>query len=261
MPVMTMSDGCSLYYRLDGQEGAPAIVFSNPHGFTHELWDPQVQQLASDFRILRYDNRGHGASDVPPGPYSVERMALDARELIEGLGLASAGFCGLSIGGMVGMWLGFHAPGVLSRAVLANTSAHLDPSQALEQRLELIHAEGMDAAVADVMARSLTQSYQADNPRITARLAEIVASTPPAGYIAGGEAVLDFDFRDSISAIDLPVLVIAGEQDPATPTAMGAAIAGAVPGAELVYLDASHLSNIEQASAFNDLIRDFFSRS
>ncbi len=109
MPMMTMSDGCAIHYRFDGGNGAPVLMFSNSLGTTVDMWEPQVEALAGQFRILRYDNRGHGASDVPVGPYTVERIARDAKELVEGLGLGPVVFCGLSLGGMVGIWLGANA--------------------------------------------------------------------------------------------------------------------------------------------------------
>lgn len=257
MPTMTMSDGCELYYRFDGDEGQPVLVFSNPHGFTHQLWEPQVAALAGRFRVLRYDNRGHGGSAVPAGPYTIERIAQDARELIEGLGLQRVHFCGLSIGGMAGLWLAAHAPHVVGRVVLANTSAYLNPADHLRRRIAAIEQGGMAAVVDDIIERSLSRTFRDSHPAVTDTFRDMVKAVPPAGYIAGGHAVLGMDLRACLSDIRVPALVIAGAHDTSTPVAMGAAIAEA-RGARLEVLESAHLSNIEQAAEFNRLLEAFF---
>lgn len=258
MPTMTMSDGCELYYRLDGDEGQPVLVFSNPHGFTHQLWDPQVTALAGRFRVLRYDNRGHGSSGVPGGPYTIERIALDARDLIDGLGLQRVNFCGLSIGGMVGMWLAAHAPQALGRLVLANTSAYLNPADHLRRRIAAIERDGMEAVADDIIGRSLSQKFRETQPGITEKFRGMVETVPPEGYVAGGHAVLGMDLRACLADIRLPVLVVVGTRDISTPVAMGEVIVDSVAGAQLAVLESAHLSNIEQAAEFNRLLESFF---
>jgi 3-oxoadipate enol-lactonase len=260
MPMMPMSDGCALHYRFDGEESRPVLMFSNSLGTTHEMWDPQIEAAAAHFRVLRYDNRGHGASDVPDGPYSVARIGRDAQELIEGLKLPSAAFCGLSLGGMVGMWLGANAPYLVTRAVLANTSAYIGQPEIWNQRIALIENEGMNAAASGVIQRWLTKEFMDQNPGMTAKMLAMVAGIPPAGYIAAAKAVRDMDLRASLASIKTPVLVIAGARDPATPPPMGEAIAEAISGARLAILDAAHLSNIEQPGEFNQLITSFLAQ-
>lgn len=254
---MRMSDGCSLAYRFDGEGSKPVLMFSNSLGFTHEMWDPQVSAMSEHFRILRYDNRGHGASDIPEGPLTIDRIARDAQEIIEGLKLHSVAYCGLSIGGMVGLWLAANVPHLLSRAVLANTSACLGYPHPLKPRLAQIEKGGMKIAVTDIVQRSLSDEFRKKGPVTTAGFFTMVENVPSAGYLAGGYALVDMDLRPLLSSIDLPVLVIVGTRDTATPAAMGEALAKAVGGARLAELDAAHLSNIEQTEMFNELIKDF----
>lgn len=260
MSTIRMSDGCELFYRLDGDDALPVLVFSNPHGFTHRLWDVQAEALADRFRVLRYDNRGHGASTVPPAPYTLERIARDAQEVIQGLGLKNVNFCGLSIGGMVGMWLAAHEPEVIGRMVLANTSAFLAQADHLRSRLAAIEQGGMAAVVEDIVERSLSQHFRDANPAAADQCRAMVSAVPPVGYIGGGHAVLNMDLRGCLAAIHVPVLVIAGCHDNSTPVAMGEYIARSVPDSRMAVLESAHLSNIEQSTDFNDLLISFFSR-
>jgi 3-oxoadipate enol-lactonase len=258
MPFMTMSDGCALHYRFDGVDGAPVIMLSNSLGSTLEMWEPQVVALMDRYRVLLYDNRGHGRSQAPQGPYTLERIATDARELIEGLGVGPVLWCGVSLGGMVGMWLAANAPHVLRRAILANTSALLGPPEMWNQRIALVEQEGMAAVATAVAQRWLTPRFAVEYPDLTARLTRMIADTPPQGYVAAAAAVRDMDLRASLPSIALPVLVIAGSEDPATPCGMGEQIASNIKGARFAILEAAHLSNIEQPEEFNRLMRNFF---
>jgi 3-oxoadipate enol-lactonase len=261
MAFMTMGDGCSIYYRFDGEEDRPVVMLSNSLGSTLAMWDPQIASLTARYRVLRYDNRGHGQSDVAPGPYSIDRIATDARELIEGLELGPVLWCGLSMGGMAGMWLAANAPHVLRRAVLANTSPLIGPKDIWNQRIAMAEREGMEPLAKIVVQRWLTAPYMAVHPDVAAGLTAMIASIPAPGYIAAAAAVRDLDLRDSLSRIGLPVLVIAGSQDPSTPPSMGEQIASGIPGARLAVLEAAHLSNIEQPDEFNRLLHDFFAQA
>jgi 3-oxoadipate enol-lactonase len=258
MPFMTASDGCSIFYRFDGDEGAPVVMLSNSLGATHEMWEPQMAVLTERYRVLRYDNRGHGQSDAPPAPYTMDRIATDAKELITELGLGSVLWCGVSMGGMVGMWLGANAPQLLKRAVLANTSPLIGPPEIWNQRIAMIENQGMDALSKAVIQRWLTAPYAAEHPDIAVKLTGMIANTPPHGYAGTAAAIRDMDLRELLPRVAVPVLVIAGSQDQATTVAMGEQIVAAVPGARFAILEAAHLSNIERADEFNKLIRNFF---
>ncbi len=260
MPMMTVSDGCALHYRFDGDGDRPVLVLSNSLGSTTEMWDPQIDALTGHFRVLRYDNRGHGASDVPPGPYTIERIARDAQDLIEGLELGPVAFCGLSMGGMVGMWLGANAPQLLTRAVFSNTSAYFGQPELWNQRIAAIEQEGMQAAAEGVIQRWLTAEFMQNDPVATAKALAMVAGISPAGYVAAAAGVRDVDLRDALARISIPVLVIAGALDPSTPPVMAEALVEALPDARLAILDAAHLSNIEKAEEYNKLIISFLSQ-
>lgn len=260
MPMMTMSDGCALHYRFDGDETLPLVMLSNSLGSIVDMWDLQVPALTEQFRMLRYDNRGHGASDVPNGPYTLERIANDAKELIVGLEIGPVKFCGLSMGGMVGMWLGANAPELLTRAVLANSSAHIGQPEMWDQRIALVENEGMQAAAEGTIQRWLTREFMENDPVTTAKILAMIAGIPPAGFIAAAAAVRDMDLRDQLSKINLPVLVIAGALDPSTPPAMSEAMVEGISGARLAILDCEHLSAVEKAKEFNSLVINFLSQ-
>lgn len=257
MPMMPMSDGVALHYRFDGDASRPVMMFSNSLGSTLDMWELQMPALTQHFRVLRYDNRGHGASDVPNGPYTMDRIGRDAQELVEGLQVGPIAFCGLSCGGMVGMWLGTHAPGLLSRAVFACTSAYFGQPELWNQRIAMVEAEGMHAAAGSIIQRWLTPDFIEREPAVTAKMLAMLAGIPPKGYCGGVAAVRDVDLRVGLPDIKMPVLVIAGAVDPATPPAMGEAIADAVPGAKLAILDAAHLANVELSREFNALLVAF----
>lgn len=257
MPMMSMSDGTALHYRFDGEATRPVLMLSNSLGATLDMWEPQIAELIKHFRVLRYDNRGHGASDVPPGPYSMDRIGRDAQELIERLKLAPVAFCGLSLGGMVGIWLGANAPACVARAVLASTATHTGQPEIWNQRIALIEAEGMHAAAGSIVQRWLTPEYIERHPAPTAKVLAMIAGIPPKGYTAMAAAVRDMDQRASLPAVTMPVLVIAGARDAAASPAMAEAIAGGMPNARLAILDAAHLSNTELPDEFTNLVLGF----
>lgn len=257
MPMMSMSDGTALHYRFDGDASRPILMLSNSLGSTLDMWDLQMPPLTEHFNVLRYDNRGHGASDVPAGQQTLARIGRDAQELLEGLKLPPVVYCGLSLGGMVGMWLGINAPRLVTRAVLANTSAYFGQPGLWDERIALVGAEGMQAAAGGIIQRWLTPDFIERQPALTAKMLAMLAGIPPAGWIAVAAAVRDVDQRDSLPAIAMPVLVIAGALDPATPPAMGEAVANAIPNARLAILNAAHLSNVELPEEFTKLVLTF----
>jgi 3-oxoadipate enol-lactonase len=249
MPFV-QAEGARIFHRLEGPKDAPVLVLSNSLGTNLEMWEPQRAAFAGRFRTLRYDSRGHGQSQAPPGPYTIELLGRDVLALLDGLGIERASFCGLSKGGMVGQWLGAHAGHRLDRLILAHTSACTGSPEVWDQRIATVRAEGMAAIVPAVIDRWFTKGFQEREPEAVARIAAMLGATEPEGYVACCAAVRDMDQRDALPGIDVPTLVIVGRHDQATPPDHGALIAERVPGAKLVELDAAHLGNIEAAEAF-----------
>jgi len=242
----------TLHHRWDGDEDAPVLVLSNSIATTLELWDPQVAAFTQSFRLLRYDQLGHGRSDVPPRPYTVERLAGELLALLDELGLERVSFCGLSLGGTVGMWLGAHAPERIDRLVLAGTSAYFGPPQRWVERIAQVEADGMGPVAEAAMARWFTPAFRATGPYRDGH-----AATPTEGYIACCGALAAWDFRSELVAVSVPTLVVVGEQDPSTPPEHARAIADGIPGARLVVIpNAAHLVNVEQPDAFNRAVLD-----
>jgi 3-oxoadipate enol-lactonase len=233
------------------------VLLSLSLGNDLTMWDDQVAVLSRRYRVVRYDVRGHGESDVPPGPYTLDDLGRDAVALLDGLHVAQAHFCGLSLGGMTGMWLGVNAPGRLTSLVLANTSARLGPPAMWDDRIRLVRSQGLAAVAELVMSRWFTPSFLASSPMAADRCRQMLLGTEPEGYASCCAAIRDMDQVDAIRRITMPTLVIVGDQDPSTPPAHGELIAGRIAGARRVCLPAAHLSNIEAAPAFNDAILGF----
>jgi 3-oxoadipate enol-lactonase len=241
----------TLDHRLRGPEGAPVLVLSNSLGTTQELWGHQVPRLVEHFRVLTYDHPGHGASPLPEHPCTVEALVHGLLELLDELGLERASVCGVSLGGMVAMTLALKTPERVERLVLACTSAYLGPPEPWLDRARTVRTAGMEAIADVVVARWFTPEFAREEPETVARFRAMLAATPPEGYARCCEAVGAWDARESISAIAAPVLVVAGDEDPATPVAHAELIASRVAESRLVVLErAAHLANVERADAF-----------
>jgi 3-oxoadipate enol-lactonase len=251
-----------LFYRWDGPERAPVLVLAHALGASHAMWDANIPALTHEFRVLRYDSRGHGSSDVPPGPYDIKRLARDVVELLDALELDTVDFCGLSMGGMAGIWLGANASDRIRRLILSNTCAHLDEPGAMNTRIEAVRTGGGMAAVTDAMlARWFTPHFRSTDPTAAEHVRRMLLSTPVAGYIATCQAVRDMDLRGLLDRIAAPTLVIAGARDPATPPEHSYYLRDHVRGARLVELQAAHVSNIEAAAQFNTALLEFLGGS
>ena len=256
MPFADVPEG-RLHYRIDGLARAPVVVLSNSLGTDLHMWSPQVLDLAASYRVLRYDTRGHGLSSVTPGPYSIERLGRDVVALLDALAIQRAHFCGLSLGGMTGMWLGVHAAERIDHLALCNTTARIGSPGLYDARIDAVRAGGMRVVVDAVMGRWFTADFIAQHEEHVAPVRAMLEHAPADGYIACCEAIRDMDQRDAISRIRLATLVVAGIHDLATPPAEGRFVAGAIPGAQYVELDAAHLSNIEAAPAFTSALLKF----
>ena len=256
MPVIN-ADGCPIHVEVEGPERAPVLMLSNSLGTTMHMWDGQVASFTQHFRVVRYDRRGHGKSGVPKGPYTMERLGRDALAVLDGIGIDKINWCGLSMGGMVGQWLGANAPARIERLVLSNTSSYFPDKKAWNDRLDLVREKGIAAFAGPNMGRWFTQGFRERAPEAIGQMTEMFAATPLEGYIACGEAVRDMDHRELLPKISAPTLVIAGRHDPATPLAAGEYIRSRIPGATLAVLDAAHISNVEQPSAYSETVLTF----
>jgi 3-oxoadipate enol-lactonase len=253
----TQANGARTNYRLDGPPGAPTLVLSNSLGTNLTMWDPQIPALAKQFRVLRYDTRGHGESVVTPGPYSIAQLGRDVIGLLDVIGVGRTNFCGLSMGGMIAMWLGVNAPDRIDRLVLCNTAAKIGTAETWNSRIDMVRTQGM-APVADTQAqRWFTPRFIANSPTEVAAARERIVNTSPEGYAANCAAIRDMDQRGTISRIQARTLVIAGLHDPVIPAADSRYLADTIPGARLVELDASHLSNLEAADDFTAALLTF----
>jgi 3-oxoadipate enol-lactonase len=252
-------NGDKIHYALSGAPNAPVIIFSNSLGANLSMWDPQAADLEKKFRILRYDTRGHGRSSVTPGPYSIEQLGSDVLTLLDALNIHRANFCGLSMGGMIGMWLGLNAPSRIERLVLSNTGTKIGSEKGWNSRIEMVRSDGMKAVAAGVIERWFTPEFRARSPQIWESALHMLEASPPEGYAANCAAVRDYDAREKISEIGAPTMVISGAKDSATPPADGRFIADRISGACYVELDAAHLSNIEVAERFTAELTQFLS--
>lgn len=249
--------GESFCVETDGPEDAPPLLLCNSLSSDLRMWDDQIPAWAARFRVIRYDQRGQGRSVVSPGPYTIDRLGADAVALLDHFGIGRAHFCGLSMGGMVGMWLLTHAQDRLARTVLANTAAHMGPPALWDGRIALARAGGMEATVEPTVTRWFPAAFHDTAPATIERMRAMIRRTPLDGYIACCEAIRDMDQRAAIRAVQAPVLVIIGANDPATPPAAGALIHAAIAGSRTVTLDAGHISNVEQPAAFTRAVLDF----
>ncbi len=254
---MIQSDGCQLNAQVEGPERAPVLMLCNSLGTDLHMWDDQVKAVTERFRLVRYDRRGHGRSGAPKGPYTMEMLGRDALAVMDGVGVQKVNWCGLSMGGMVGMWLGANAPQRIDRLVLSNTSAHMADKQVWNDRIKTVRAGGLAAIADGTMERWFTKGFRERAPQAIARMKEMMLKTPLEGYIGCGEAVRDMDHREIIRKIAAPTLVIAGRHDPATTVEAGEFLRDRIPGAQLAVLDAAHIANVEQPQAYTDTLLKF----
>jgi 3-oxoadipate enol-lactonase len=239
-----------VHHSLEGPEGAPVVVFSNSLGTTGAMWDAEAAALSDRFRVLRYDTRGHGETPAAPGPYTVSDLGGDVLALLDRLELERVSFCGLSIGGMTGMWLGVHAPERIERLVICCTGMHLPTAEMWNERAALVRERGMGAVIDATMERWFTPAFPERSPEVVERIREIFLTTDPEGYAGCCEALAEFDMRGQLGAITAPTLVIAGEDDPVGTPERAAAIGEEIEGSRVVILrDARHLAAVEQADA------------
>lgn len=249
------SDTVSLHYTLEGPEEAPVLVMSNSLGTSLSMWEDQAPALREHFRLLRYDHRGHGGSPVPPGPYGIDDLGRDVLTLLDRLEIESFSFCGLSLGGMVGMWVASHAPGRVGRLVLCCTSAKLGPPENWASRAATVRSEGIESIHDASMERWFTQEFRQNSPETVKWAGRMLLGTPAEGYAGCCEVIRDMDLTRNLGGIQAPTLIVAGKDDEATPVDHSELIHGSIPGSRLeVVPHAAHLASVERPEALTRMI-------
>jgi 3-oxoadipate enol-lactonase len=247
----------TLFQRTSGPLGAPTLLLGGSLGSNLDMWRPQLAALTQRLRVVRFDHRGHGGSPAPAGPYSIEALGRDVLALLDRLGIERASYCGLSLGGMVGMWLAAHAPERIDRLVLICTAAHLPPAEGWLARAGQVRTGGMGSVADAVLGRWFTPRFRAALPARVAPYRTMIAACPAEGYAGCCEAISAMDLRDDLARIVAPTLVIAGADDPATPPEHGERIHEGIAGSRLVVVpSAAHLANVEQPESISHLLLD-----
>lgn len=249
-----------LHHEDIGQVAAPALLLGGSLGTNLQMWEGQLP-LADHMRLLPFDHRGHGGSPVPPGPYEIGNLGEDVLELMDALGLDRASYCGVSLGGMVGMWLGINAPDRIDRLVLICTSAHMPPRSMWQERTEAVRSAGSVEPIADpVLDRWLTPEFAQEHAELRDELRWMLVHTSPEGYASCCTAIERMDLRAELSQISAPTLVVSGSEDPSTPPEHQRLIADAIPGARHeTVAPAAHLAVVEQPEQVNILMMEHLS--
>lgn len=256
--TVTTDDGVTLRVRTDGGTASPPLLLVNSLGTDLTLWDPQLAHWTTSHRVVRYDQRGHGASEVPDGPYTLERLGRDALTVLDDLGIVRADVCGLSLGGLVALWLASHAPQRVGRVVLADTAARIGSEEAWRTRAAIVREQGMAAVVDLVLDRFFSDAYRAGDDPGLAQIAHGLRQVDPEGYAAGCDALAVADLRTAASDVAARCLVLVGTEDAATPPADARALQELVPGAAYAELEgAGHLANLERPDEFARLVAVF----
>ncbi|MCZ8520689.1 MULTISPECIES: 3-oxoadipate enol-lactonase [Paenibacillus] len=258
LDFFTTGDGNRIAYRFDGPANLPVLVLANSIGTTLHMWDGQITELSKHFRVLRYDYRGHGASDAPAGAYSFDRLGRDVIELLDSLQISRVHFGGLSLGGVVGQWLAIHHPERIGKLILSNTSSYLGPPEHWDGLIASVLQGGNMSELADMFIGNWfpPQMRETESDTVSA-FRDMVLATHPLGFAGSFAAIRDFDMRRTAALISSPTLVIGGQYDTVTLPSHSELIAATVPGAKLVMLPAVHLPNIERPADFLDAVLPF----
>jgi len=259
MPIAHINNA-HIHYEIQGPANAPALILSNSLATNFGMWDAQIPDLHKHFRVLRYDTRGHGQSEVTPGPYSFEQLGRDVLALADEVDMDKFSLCGLSMGGVTGMWLGINAGHRLHKLALCSTAAKIGNPDTWNARIEAVRKGGMKSIAAATMERWFTAPFREREPQAVERIKHMVESSSSDGFIANCEALREADFREGITAIRTPTLVISGTHDTGTAPADGKFLAKQISGARYVELDAAHLSNIEKQKQFTQEVSAFLQK-
>jgi 3-oxoadipate enol-lactonase len=250
-------NGARLFYTLSGKADAPVLMMSNSLGTTLEMWQPQLAALEGRFHLLRYDMRGHGKSDVTEAACSIGTLGQDVLSLLDELQIGKVHFCGLSIGGVIGQWLGANATERLKSLVLCNTAARIGTLESWNERIAAVEQGGVASIAQAVIQRWFTPAFRLASPGAVAPLQAMLLATNPRGYVLLCAALRDMDQRKLVESIRLPTYVIAGDHDPATTLEDAKFLQERIPGARLIALPVAHISNVEAADQFNAAVIEF----
>ena len=256
MPMAQLGQ-TGLFYTVDGDAQKPALLLSNSLGTDHSMWDVQIPALTPYFQVVRYDTRGHGQSAAPQGPYTLEQLGQDMLALMDHLGLQQADFCGLSMGGVIGQWLGVHAGARLRKLVLCNTAPKIGNAEAWNSRAAAVRADGLGPIADTAASRWFTDAWAQQHPDTVRAMTDILRQGSPEGYAACCEALAVADLREDIARIGKPVLLVAGAADPVTTEADARAMQAVIANAQLAVLPASHISNVEAPEPFTQALLEF----
>ncbi|QIC73461.1 3-oxoadipate enol-lactonase [Acinetobacter indicus] len=259
MPTFTSQDA-EINYRTFGDATKPALVFSNSLGTNFKMWQPQIDHFQQDFFVICYDTRGHGASSAPQGPYTLDQLGQDVVNLLDHLNIEKAAFCGISMGGLTGQWLAINKPERFSHVVVCNTAAKIGQEQAWNERAALVREQGLAPIASTAAGRWFTEPFIQSNAATVATLSNDLGAGSPEGYASCCEALAKADVREQLKDIQVPVFIVAGQQDPVTTVADGEFMQQRIANAELFEINASHISNIEQPEAFNQAVQAFIQR-
>ncbi|NOJ67321.1 3-oxoadipate enol-lactonase [Acinetobacter indicus] len=259
MPTFTSQDA-EINYQTFGDATKPALVFSNSLGTNFKMWQPQIDHFQQDFFVICYDTRGHGASSAPQGPYTLDQLGQDVVNLLDHLNIEKAAFCGISMGGLTGQWLAINKPERFSHVVVCNTAAKIGQEQAWNERATLVREQGLTPIASTAAGRWFTEPFIQSNAATVATLSNDLGAGSPEGYASCCEALAKADVREQLKDIQVPVFIVAGQQDPVTTVADGEFMQQRIANAELFEINASHISNIEQPEAFNQAVQAFIQR-
>ena len=259
MKQTIFANNIEISYQLDGHEDSPTIMFSNSLMSNYSMWDAQVAAFSKSFRILRYDQRGHGGTETTTGPYTIEQLADDAHALIDTLGIDSVHFVGLSMGGFTAQILAANYPERIASLVLCDTACIMPPHSLWNERISIARSDGIEALIQSTLERWFTPAFHETGREKLEQVREMILSTSAEGYIGCAQAIRDMDLCDNLSSISVPTLIMVGEDDPACPVSAAKALYNGIDGSKLVVIpEAAHLPNIEQTTQFNTVLRDWF---
>lgn len=256
MPMIE-SNGAKFNVEVTGDESKPALMLSNSLGTNFHMWDDQMPEWSKHFRIIRYDRRGHGGSDVTPGAYTMEQLGKDVLGILDALKVQKTNWCGVSMGGMVGQWLGANAPERFIKMVYSFNTYHYADKSSWNDRINIVQEKGLAPMASGNMERWFSASFREKNPDKLKRMTEMFLSTKPEGWIGCGSAVRDMDHRELLPKIKVPVLIIAGKEDKACPVEAAETMQKQIPGAKLQVMNTAHIGNVELPEEYTKVVLDF----